>query len=118
MGSSSRLGAASRGRAAAIARVPMVGLLLALTCAPSGAAEHRLDAGQPIQPVLDAAAPGDVIRLAPGRHAGPLLIERALALVGEPGAVLAGPGEGSVITVMVPDVRVEGLEITGSGTDL
>ena len=56
--------------------------------------------------------------LAPGRHAGPLVIDRPLALRGEPGAIVEGPGTGSVITVSAPDVRIEGLEITGSGIDL
>jgi nitrous oxidase accessory protein len=41
-----------------------------------------------------------------------------LTLLGNGGAVLAGPGSGSVITVTAPDVRIEGLEITGSGLDL
>jgi len=79
---------------------------------------HRIEAGQPIQPVVDAARPGETIRLAPGRHAGPLRIDRTLRLVGEPGAVLAGPGKGSVVTVTADDVVIEGLEITGSGRDL
>lgn len=77
-----------------------------------------ITAGEPIQPLLDAARPGQVLRLAAGRHTGPLTIKRPLALVGEPGAVLAGRGAGSVITVTAPDVRVEGLEITGSGIDM
>lgn len=74
--------------------------------------------GTPLQEVVEAAAPGDTIRLAPGRHAGPVVIDRTLALVGQPGAVLAGPGTGSVVTVTAPDVRIQGLEIRGSGTDL
>lgn len=82
------------------------------------AAQHRVAAGTPLQPVLEAAAPGDTVRLGPGRHAGPVVIDRTLALVGAPGAILAGPGTGSVVTVTAPDVRVEGLEIRGSGTNL
>ena len=56
--------------------------------------------------------------LAPGRHAGPLVIDRPLELRGQAGAIITGTGTGSVITVTAPDVRIEGLEITGSGTDL
>ncbi|QDW66560.1 nitrous oxide reductase family maturation protein NosD [Luteimonas granuli] len=82
------------------------------------AAEHRVTPGTPLQPVVEAAAPGDIIRLAPGRHAGPVVIDRTLSLIGEPGAVLAGPGAGSVITITAPDVRVHELEVTGSGVDL
>src|SRR5690606_18624886 len=69
-------------------------------------------AGEPLQPLIDAAAPGAVLRLGPGRHAGPLYIRHSLALVGEPGAAIAGNGKGNVITVEAPDVRIEGLEIS------
>src|SRR5690606_17362277 len=48
----------------------------------------------------------------------PSLFRSPLALVGEPGAVLVGTGRGSVVTVAGDDVRIEGLEITGSGRDL
>ena len=80
--------------------------------------ERVVAPGEPIQPLLDALPAGATVRLAPGRHAGPLRIDRPLALLGEPGAVLAGPGAGSVVVVTAPDVRIEGLEITGSGLDV
>ncbi|MBE2241994.1 MAG: nitrous oxide reductase family maturation protein NosD [Burkholderiaceae bacterium] len=92
--------------------------LLAAAAAAACAAERRVAPGEALQPLVDAAAAGDVLRLAPGRHAGPVRISRPLALVGEPGAVLAGPGRGTVVEVDAPDVRIEGLEITGSGRDL
>ena len=57
------------------------------------AAEHRIAPGTPLQPAIEAAEPGDTIRLAPGRHAGPVLVDRTLSLVGEAGAVIAGPGQ-------------------------
>jgi nitrous oxidase accessory protein len=92
--------------------------LTACASAAAGAGERIVAPGEAIQPLLDAARAGEVIRLAPGRHAGPLRIDRPLTLLGNGGAVLAGPGSGSVITVTAPDVRIEGLEITGSGLDL
>ena len=82
------------------------------------AADHHIAPGTPLQPVIDAAATGDVIHLLAGRHAGPVTINRTIALVGERGAILAGPGVGSVVTVTAPDVGIRGLEITGSGIDL
>jgi len=84
----------------------------------ANAAERRAEPGASLQALVDAAQPGDVIRLAPGRHAGPVRVDRPIALVGESGAVLVGPGSGSVVTIAADDVRVEGLEITGSGRDL
>ncbi|MGV8923432.1 MAG: nitrous oxide reductase family maturation protein NosD [Thermomonas sp.] len=82
------------------------------------AAEHLVPPGTPLQPVIEAAVAGDVIRLAAGRHAGPIALDRTLSLVGEPGAVLAGPGVGSVVTVTAPDVQIRGLQISGSGIDV
>ncbi|MEO9101864.1 MAG: nitrous oxide reductase family maturation protein NosD [Burkholderiaceae bacterium] len=97
----------------------LLGLLVSMGAAGAlGAAERVVQPGETIQPLIDAAAPGDVIRLAPGSHRGPLLIDKRLTLVGDAGAVVAGPDTGSVITITAPDVRVEGLQITGSGIDL
>ncbi len=88
------------------------------TAATSAPIERHVAPGEAIQPLIDAAAPGQVIRLAPGRHAGPLRIDRPLTLIGDAGAVLVGMGSGSVITINAPDVSIAGLEITGSGIDL
>lgn len=107
-------------RRAALAAVLATGLVIAPAAAGAGTTrggERVVAPGEPIQPLLDALPPGATIRLAPGRHAGPLRIDRPLALLGEAGAVLAGPGTGSVVVVSAPDVRIEGLEITGSGLD-
>ncbi|WP_222564274.1 nitrous oxide reductase family maturation protein NosD [Novilysobacter antarcticus] len=82
------------------------------------AAELRVQPGTSLQPVIEAATPGDTIVLAAGRYDGPLLVDRTLSLVGEPGAVIAGPGTGSVVTVTAPEVQIRGIEITGSGLDV
>ncbi len=65
-----------------------------------------------------AAAPGDVLRLAPGEHRGPVLVDKPLTLEGEPGAVVVGDGNASTITLRAPDSAVRGLTIRGSGTSL
>lgn len=104
--------------ARATACVVVAAALASAAAAATPAAGRLVRPGTPLQPIIDAAAPGDTIRLAPGRHAGPVVIGTTLALVGQPGAVLAGPGRGSVVTVEAPDVRIQGLEIRGSGTDL
>lgn len=97
----------------------MAALAAAILTMPAWAATIRKAAdGAPLQPVLDRAAPGDVVVLAPGEHPGPVTIGKALTLQGEPGAVIAGGGKGSVITVTAPGAVVRGLEIRGSGTDL
>jgi nitrous oxidase accessory protein len=85
---------------------------------PALANEILVPAGEPVQAAIEAAAPNAVIRLGSGLHEGPLVIDKPLSLVGEADARLQGPGTGSVITVNVSDVRIEGLEITGSGIDV
>jgi nitrous oxidase accessory protein len=70
------------------------------------------------QDVADRAADGDTVVLKAGEHRGTLRITRKVTVEGEPGAVLAGPGKGSVVTVSAPGAVVRGLTIRGSGRDL
>ena len=66
---------------------------------------------------LSRAQAGDVLRLLPGIHAGPITISAPLTLDGGGKAVIEGDGTGSVITVRATDVVVRGLTIRGSGSD-
>jgi nitrous oxidase accessory protein len=77
-----------------------------------------LSEGQDVQAAVDRAAAGDIIRLAPGRYDGPVRLDKPLVLEGDAGAMLVGPGCGSVVTVAAPGAVVRGLEISGSGVDL
>ena len=104
--------------AAALVAASVVVSFVASGATFAAMAERSVAPGEAIQPLLDTAGAGQVIRLAPGRHTGPLHIDRPLSLIGATGAVLAGPGAGSVIVVTAPDVRIEGLQITGSGIDV
>ncbi len=96
--------------------LPCVAVLLAAGSAV--AAERSVPLGEPLQAAVAAAATGDVLVLSPGAHAGPVTIDRAITLRGEPGAEVVGIGAGSVITIEAPGARVEGLTIRGSGTNL
>ena len=73
-------------------------------------------------PTLDAALQeanaGDTLRLGPGVHTGPVLIDRPIVLLGEKGAVLDGGGRGSAITVEADSVTIQGLHIRNSGRSL
>ncbi len=73
---------------------------------------------QSLQQVLDGTPDGATVLLAPGVYRGPVRIERKLTLTGQPGAVLDGLGEGSVITVTAPQVTLRGLTVRGSGRNL
>ncbi|MCK0140587.1 nitrous oxide reductase family maturation protein NosD [Aliiroseovarius sp. F47248L] len=65
---------------------------------------------------IAGAAPGDVLILAPGRHAGPVVLDKTITLDGRGKAVIDAGGTGSVITVTGPDIVVRGLELIGSGS--
>jgi nitrous oxidase accessory protein len=95
-----------------------IAVIAAFAAVPASAAVQEMAPGQSLQAAIEAAQPGDVLRLLPGEHAGPIVVDRGISLVGAEGAVLLGPGKGSVITLTAPGVRVEGLTIRGSGTDL
>ena len=93
------------------------GLALALLASPALAAEREVPARPgALAAAIAAAADGDVLILAAGVHGGGVEIDRPLVLRGRDGAVVLGPGAGSAITVLAPDVEIGGLEIRGSGS--
>jgi len=97
----------------------MVAFLAAMPGRAAVAAQIAVPAGGvPLQAAVDAAAPGDTLRLAPGVHRGPVRVTKPLTLQGEAGALLRGSGRGSVVTLDAPDTAVRGLRIEGSGMDL
>lgn len=80
----------------------------------------RLQPGDDVQAALTAGA---VVCLAPGKHLGPLQIRVPVRLRGEPGAILSGEGQGSVIQILEHQITVhltgltltDGYAETGSG---
>jgi nitrous oxidase accessory protein len=87
-----------------------------VVCGPLAAKEWSVPAEQgALQEILKKAQAGDVLRLAPGDHAGPVVIDKALTLDGAGKASITGMGTGSVVTATVPDVTIQGLTLTGSG---
>ncbi len=89
---------------------------LLLGAAPAAAATVSVAAGGGhLQDAIAASAPGDVLDLAAGIHDGPIRIDHALALLGEPGAVIDGQGRGRTVEVTASDVILRGLVIRNSG---
>ncbi len=82
------------------------------------AAEIRVSPEDDLQEAVNRAKPEDMIVLSPGVHKGPVVIRAALSLKGEPGAIVQGPGSGSVITLEAPGSSVRNLTVRGSGTDI
>jgi len=77
-----------------------------------------VEAGTSLQEVIYQARPGDTLVLQAGIHKGPIVIDRALRLLGNDVAIIDGQGKGRVITVAAPDVTVSGLTIRHSGDSL
>lgn len=99
----------------------LIGLQAALPqgALPQGPRLHRVGPGAPaLREVVASAAAGDTIQVAPGAHAGPLVIDRPLMLIGEPGARIEGGRRGTVITVCADSVVVQGFAISGGGRSL
>lgn len=88
-----------------------------LPCVAAGAVIEVPTGGDALRRAVAAAAPGDTLRLAPGNHDGPLVIDRPLVIEGAGSAVVDGGGVGSVIRIRAPGTTVRGLVIRGSGTN-
>src|SRR3954470_11161898 len=78
--------------------------LLSLTFASAGRTAADLCVGGPhcfatVQAALDAAAGGDVIRIAPGTYAGGITITKDVSLVGADAHAVRISGGGPVVTV-------------------
>ncbi|CAG0984102.1 MAG: nitrous oxide reductase family maturation protein NosD [Rhizobiaceae bacterium] len=98
-------------------RSAIAALVIAAACAVAVAGERVVPAepGALARAVAEAE-PGDVLLLEPGRHDGPVVLDRPVTLDGAGRAIVQGNGEGSVIVVTGTDVTVRGLEIRGSGS--
>jgi nitrous oxidase accessory protein len=71
---------------------------------------------QSLQPLIDAAAPGSVVKLAPGTYAGPVVIRKPLILDGKGQVTIDGGGSGSVITLETDGATVRNLKLINSGS--
>lgn len=71
-----------------------------------------------VQAAVNAAHPGDTVRVAPGVHRGLVLIDRPLVLLGPADAILDGDHAGTVITVRSDSVTITGITVRGSGRAL
>ena len=79
---------------------------------PAAAAEEP----KPLQPLVDEAPEGAVLRLEPGVYAGPVTIGKPLIVEAADGAVtVANAEERPAITVTAPGVSLRGLRIEQAG---
>lgn len=100
---------------------PAILLVLTLAfltvAAPWAAAETMVAAerGALLRAIAEANS-GDVLILEPGRHDGPVLLDRPVTIEGFGRAEIDGGGLGSVITIAGDEITVRGLTIIGSGS--
>jgi len=81
------------------------------------ALEIRVAPGE-LEAALAGSPDGATLRLTAGVHRGGVTIDHPLHLVGEAGAVLAGEGRGTVLTLAADGITVRGLTVRGGGADL
>ncbi|SHM35038.1 nitrous oxide reductase family maturation protein NosD [Vreelandella subglaciescola] len=95
-----------------------LGLSLSLWPGTLLAADWTASPGQSLQPLVANAAGGDLVILPKGRYPGPLVIDRALTLRGEDGAVIDGGGTGHAVIIEAPDTVIDGVGVENWGADL
>ena len=71
-----------------------------------------------LRAAISAARNGDTLELQPGVHTGGVVIDSSISLLGQPGAVIDGMGNGDVLRVNAADVVIRGLRIRNSGSSL
>jgi len=109
--------AAKSGAAPAAAWILAVGTAATIAAAPPARAATVVVPATPgaAAAAIAAASPGDIVTLAAGTHRGPLRIDRSLTLRGEPGTVVTGDGDGTVIEIVADGVTIEDLAVERSG---
>jgi len=68
-----------------------------------------------LAPAVAAARDGDTIEVRGGAYRGPIVVERAVALVGVDRPVIDGGGQGTVVSFKAPGGRIAGFAVRGSG---
>lgn len=67
---------------------------------------------------LRDARDGATVRVPAGIYDGPIVVERSVRLIAQPGAHLRGDGRTHTVAVHATDVTIDGFEISHSGMDL
>lgn len=91
-------------------KIAMLAMLVSVAASPAWATPLPS-----LQPLIDAAAPGDVITPAPGVYAGPLLIDKAVTLDGQGQVTIDSGGVGSVIVLKADGATLRGLHLQNTG---
>ncbi len=90
-------------------------LALAVFALVAAAGAARGEQAPPLQPIVDATPSGGVLRLPPGRYAGPVVITKPMTIDGSGSVVLTGNDVGTVLTLSGSQITIAGLKIEHSG---
>ena len=71
--------------------------------------------GDALRQALADPLRGDLLRLLPGTHRGPVVIDRPVTIVGPRDAVIRSGGAGTTVAVDAADVTLIGFTVDGSG---
>ncbi len=82
----------------------------------AGAEELIVTNENELQMVLKTAAENDAIEIKKGIYQGNFSVNKPLTIKGEKGVIIKGPNKGDVITINADDVKIENLQIEGSGS--
>ena len=98
-------------------KLPVLLLGLMLQAFPAWSAEIMVPARpEALVNALKTAQAGDILRLSPGTHRGPIVIDTPVIVDGSNGAEIRGNGKGSVINITVAGVTIRQTTISGSGS--
>lgn len=92
-------------------------ILLCFSCY-SLAVSTRLSAADDLQAQLDSAKAGDTIVLTKGIYQGNFVVNKAIHLIGETGAVIDALGEGHALLLKSSHISIKNLEIVNWGNNL
>jgi nitrous oxidase accessory protein len=102
-----------------VRRPPLVlAAALAAVVATGAATSHAAPAPFDLRAAVAAARAGDTVPVPPGVYPGPLVLDKALVLVGTGMPIIDGGGVGSVVSITAPDVTLRGFVVRSSGTSL
>ena len=74
--------------------------------------------GADLRALIADAPPGSTLRVPAGVHPGPIVIDKPLTLIAEPGAIIDAGGAGDAVRITAPDVTLRGFIIRNTGDSL
>lgn len=95
-----------------------VAMLLVVLVTASASASTSASTQAPLQPLIDAAAPGSTLVLEPGEYEGGVTVDKPLTITSDGSAIVDGHNVNSVFTITAPDVTIDNLIIRNSGDSL